>query len=706
MLSCYKNIKLFTLSLISCAVLVGCNTDNKDSYKGPVQGTAKVEKAAGTVTFTESKKIQATKISNPTSPETSPSIFGEGQRFLSQSADVTETPLYTYSPAYEYDFGGLVVNGKPDYKNKGQPAQTAIAAVNIIRMHGWIRYPQITTKDQNKKFPIILLFHGNHDAADPSYKGYDYLATNLAEQGYVVLSINANEINAFSNGINPNKGDRSSQSRAQLLLGTLDKLAQLDEFGGAGALTVLKDKLDFNRIGLMGHSRGGQGVHLAIKFNTARFGNDISILKKAILANPTHFSKYPEFIELTKLEKDDTLLTALNQHNINFAKTTDSIQPYNFKAAVTLGSTDYEQIKGITNVPTATLLPSCDGDIEDLHAAMTFDNNRFSLQHDSAAKYQILVRGANHNFYNHIWDVDDSDYNEDERKKAIYCSASRTDSIRQTADEQRNMGRFLINSFLRFYVGDEQQFKNYWNGAAQLPSSVCAKDDKTCDERVLLTVQKQDSKIIQRFESSNATAINLLGGFNRFEGFNLNGIIACKSFLGFKDADRISKCSSITVPFYGDLNKQRYDSGVVSFADQLHLSWSQPYSSYLLNLNQLATQGYDSLTFRIALPQDIAQEIYVELTDLEGKTARVTASDFTDALFIIPRKKQNGIAPQVLAEDEKYKGTTSEALNMISIPLKAFKGIKTNYLKELKFIFPKEKGGIAMNDIQLQKLRS
>ena len=43
---------------------------------------------------------------------------------------------------------------------------------------------------------------------------------------------------------------------------------------------------------------------------------------------------------------------------------------------------------------------------------------------------------------------------------------------------------------------------------------------------------------------------------------------------------------------------------------------------------------------------------------------------------------------------------------MISIPLKAFKGIKTEYLKELKFIYPKEKGGIAMNDIQLQKHRS
>ena len=94
------------------------------------------------------------------------------------------------------------------------------------------------------------------------------------------------------------------------------------------------------------------------------------------------------------------------------------------------------------------------------------------------------------------------------------------------------------------------------------------------------------------------------------------------------------------------------------------------------------------------------------MTDLEGKTARVTASDFSDALYTIPRKKQNGMPLKIQAEDEQYQGKTAEALNMISIPLKAFKGIKTEYLKELKFIYPKEKGGIAMNDIQLQKLRS
>ena len=65
MLSCHKNIKLFTLSILSCAVLLGCNTE-KDSYKGPVQGNAKIVK--GTDTATSSDNIKLVKLKPLKSP--------------------------------------------------------------------------------------------------------------------------------------------------------------------------------------------------------------------------------------------------------------------------------------------------------------------------------------------------------------------------------------------------------------------------------------------------------------------------------------------------------------------------------------------------------------------------------------------------------------------------------------------------------------
>ena len=90
MLSCHKNIKLFTLSILSCAVLLGCNTE-KDSYKGPVQGSAQVAKTADTINTSKNKALKPVQASTLAS---NPTQFGEEQRFVSQSPAVTEAPLY------------------------------------------------------------------------------------------------------------------------------------------------------------------------------------------------------------------------------------------------------------------------------------------------------------------------------------------------------------------------------------------------------------------------------------------------------------------------------------------------------------------------------------------------------------------------------------------------------------------------------------
>ena len=75
MLSCHRNIKLFTLSILSCAVLGGCNTE-KNSYKGPVQGSAKIAKVDTAITA-KSKALEPMQTATPTS---NPALFGEDQR--------------------------------------------------------------------------------------------------------------------------------------------------------------------------------------------------------------------------------------------------------------------------------------------------------------------------------------------------------------------------------------------------------------------------------------------------------------------------------------------------------------------------------------------------------------------------------------------------------------------------------------------------
>ena len=698
--------KLKSLGLaILAATLVACGTGSGGGYEGPVKGSAIPQaepKSANQTPSPEHKSINAQKTTGIETGAQNPVAVAEDARFVEVSAGVLNPAKYIASQAIKYDFGKLIINGKQDPSSKGQSPQNDPASVYVVPFEGWIRYPQANVTQPQQKYPVIVFIHGQHDTSDPSYQGYDYLAKNLAENGYVVVSIDANKINEIE--------DVSSQGRAQLVLGTLDKLKQLNESGGPGSLTQLRSKLDFNRIGIVGHSRGGQAINLAVKFNSMRYGNDLALLKSALKAAPTNFKEFPELLAAAA---DDAKLTEqLALKNISFAKTTNSALPYNFKAALSLAPTDFDDIKGLSNVPYATLLPSCDGDVSSLHGSKNYEYSRFSMQYDTAPKYQIVVRGANHNFYNTTWLEDD--YTPGDGKQASksneskdFCSLGREGSTRQNAVDQRRTGQFLINSFLRYFVGEEQQFKAYWHAVGQLPESACPKGDLICDSRVLLSVQKHGAKLIQRFEDDNALTLNLLGGFNQFSGFNQDkGIIACKAHLGLQDSQTKSqKCSDETDSFFAPKVVDSYTGGLLSFSDQLHLYWSQANPSYALNLNKMSTAGYDSLTFRVALPQDVGQEIIIELTDLQGKKSRVLASDFSDALYTVPRNKVKGMPMVVAVEDQPYAGKTAELLNMISIPLKAFKGIDSQYIDKLEFIFPKDQGAIALNDIQLQKLR-
>src|SRR5262249_15713014 len=110
----------------------------------------------------------------------------------------------------------------------------------------------------------------------PSYQGYQYLEDNLASHGYVVVSVSANGINARDN----NTFDLDALARAQLMQRTYEILSNLNTDGAVrtrpatathpgtdlftGPITPFGNryggKLDLQNIGIMGHSRGGEGV--------------------------------------------------------------------------------------------------------------------------------------------------------------------------------------------------------------------------------------------------------------------------------------------------------------------------------------------------------------------------------------------------------------------------------------------------------------
>jgi dienelactone hydrolase len=836
-------------------------TPKLDPKDEPVKGTVTVGKPAGEPVTTGGLATQ---------------LPAKAGRFTEIAPDTAGSATFRSSPEMEYDLGNLVASVANDLTTAKDDR------VLISQVAGWMRFPQepISPLASKGPYPVIIFEHGQHSTEDPSYQGYDYLAEELATHGYVVLSVDGNAINGNLDG------DNQGQARAQLILGTLDRLreinkkGQIDESGGAGALDVLKGKLDFTRVGIMGHSRGGQGVSNTIKYNQTRVGVSRDDLKDAVKAYPNFFRKYPDLVAainppepqpiitpaMAKVEKtipahideerfklvyerakatfsgaslpdaetlktlvlagptpfsalfpeflstvipattemvdieptasidetkfklvyerykaapltgaslpdvettkalllsghfpsagffSDLLATVIpatarpdasnkatasngndeekatddnnkanntkdhpkktfeeaeKEYNIFYAAGRETVAPYDFKGAFMLAPMDNNGNLGVNNVPLANLLPTCDGDVSSLYGARSFDHNRFGPLTDSAPRYQLQVFGANHNFYNTEWRGDDFDSD-----GKSYCSDNRPHPIRLNRVDQRRGGSFLINSFMRYHVGGEQKFAAYWNGTAQLPGAACPSTDGPCDERVVLTVQRDAAhrKLIARFAQDDSRNRNEFGGTISLNGFN--GFARCDMPIGPSYTNEQGNTQYPTGECDpGILEGFKYratgdNDGVLSIADHLELAWTNPNASIVTDLKGLSARRMDSLTFRIGVVRPMGQEVLVTLTDGAGRTATLTASDFSNALYNAPRPKADGRPLKDHPDDVPFaeKGEVKILMNMVAIPLKAFEGVDTNNLKELKLVFPKDSGKVAITDIELQNL--
>ncbi|NTS31051.1 hypothetical protein HQ945_07270 [Phyllobacterium sp. BT25] len=631
-------------------------------------------------------------------------------RFLSVAPDTFDTGKYKSSLLFTYELGRVFVQPAdsieakdPEYelaKRKGIPFGL------IAPIRGSIRYPEEVVKGDGAKYPLIVFLHGQHNG-DVSHLGYDYLGKDLVTQGYVVVSIDADTINmSMQTGM-----DGANRGRAQLMLATLDKLRQVNEtgqvdgYGNPGILNVLKGKLDFDRLGIMGHSRGGMAIGTTLLQNVARKGTTFTDLKNYVAearASLINFSytgyfhemvNYPDIFaatttttnadgKATATVDEAKLQAAAKKYGIGFVA--GDAPPYKFKGAFLLAPTQTLPLMGISDVPFATLVGSCDGDVQSLSGLAFFDRNRYSVDKDPSSHYQLWMRGANHNFFSTEW-----------RERDTLRSGCAENHILLNEKEQRRAAHFIINSYMRYHVGGEQKFANYWNGLARFPSANCPAGQGTCDESIVLSIQKsaKDRVVIQRFDQKTPeeAKTNRVGGAFVMTGF-----------------DKTALCPLSMEQWYyrkgGCLPKALTNFEYIGSATELlQVSWNAPGAKLTTDLKNLSTAGMDYLTFRVAVTETVGQEILVSLTDSNGKTATVTASDYTDALYDIPRPKA-GMIPMVDNPADLMPEMSSiyRAMNMVAIPLSAFKDIDTTKLSALQLEMPREKGGLAINDIELQ----
>ena len=195
-----------------------------------------------------------------------------------------------------------------------------------------------------------------------SYLGYEYAGRRLASQGYVVVSVDANLINARNNG-GPAGDTQLIDARGVLALQHLQQLSDWTRNGGAPAgAQIPRGGLDLTHVALVGHSRGGEAMRSA--YNQYR-------------AAP---SPWP-----------GRIVTAVN-----------------FEAIFEIGPTDFKGYNA-SGVVWNVLLPMCDGDVSTLAGVKPFDRMMLDFgETPMAQKSTYTVWGANHNFYNTEWKVSDT----------------------------------------------------------------------------------------------------------------------------------------------------------------------------------------------------------------------------------------------------------------------------------------------------------
>lgn len=286
-----------------------------------------------------------------------------------------------------------------------------------VPVKGQIWYPQGQTD-----CPVFFVVHGNHDSYVPSHLGYDYLGEYLASNGYVVVSVDENIINAT---------DEGNDKRAILLLENMKTILGLSADEG----NELSGLIDPDRIAIGGHSRGGEMVATAYLFND--------------------LDAYPEDGNVTfDYHFNITSIVAI-------APVVDQYRPIDL--SVEISDVNYLLIHG-----------SNDQDVSAMMGEKQYNNISFTQDsEDFYIKSSVYILGANHGQFNSRWgryDVGDTGpygflntYNFlDEHDQKVIAMAYIRSFLDTTLgiDDTYSSLMYDVDSY-RFYLPDTVYITNY-----------------------------------------------------------------------------------------------------------------------------------------------------------------------------------------------------------------------------------------------------
>jgi hypothetical protein len=252
------------------------------------------------------------------------------------------------------------------------------------------------------KFPLVLMVHGNHIMEEYSDEGYAYLGKLLASRGYIAASVDENFLNtsSWSGSLN-----NEISTRAWVLLKHLN---QFEEFNQSKN-TELYNKIDFENIALLGHSRGGQAAAVATEYNK--------------------LDRYP------------------NNGSVTFQF------DYKIKSVVAIAPTDYftlgDKPVQMENVNYLLLQGSYDSDVSEFSGDRQYNGLQFTDGNDWM-KTSLYIHRANHGQFNTVWGDNDTTLpmNLFINKKPLL-----------KGEEQRQIAKTYISAFLDATLKGKDEYK-------------------------------------------------------------------------------------------------------------------------------------------------------------------------------------------------------------------------------------------------------
>ncbi|WP_166391148.1 hypothetical protein [Nocardioides ochotonae] len=533
--------------------------------------------------------------------------------------------------------------------------------------------------------PTVLLLHGRHTScygtgpthsnrwpcatspdnelrmSIPSYAGYDGTAQALASHGYAVVSISANAINSNDNQL---AADRGAVARGQLLLDTLEMLRKanagekvafhdawtdrtltLDEALVEGARSHelrregfvngapdldpvtaadLVGRFDLSTIGMMGHSRGGEGVTAAATLNQG-------------------------------LDK-----------------------PWAIESILPLAPVDFGRMT-VPNVPMNVVLPYCDGDVSNQQGQHMLDDSRYAFG-DDVLRSGTWVMGANHNFFNTAWTPGEYKYSvSDDWSGTNPTSARATEpvcgtapstadtSIRLSPSEQYELGNAYMTAWFRATLGGEERFLPLFDGSGTVPASLDG-----ADVRTVATAPSSARSTITSFEKASSL-VRPLGGATA---------APCASMGARTTVQSLAACStelaSSQLPHWTPAT----NGGNVPATPVTRFTWTGADGELRVSVPvaRRDARDFDRLSVKLAADETVetSTDLVLSVVDGKGKTFSAPVSELNPyALVRMPTSSSSAAATTL-------KKIVLQQVNVATADLAAA-GLDVANLREVRF---------------------